>query len=420
MRLWILLGLGACVQPGESSDGATEVVLWRHEAQSPELTESIAAIARFNTAQPRWRVRYETLPSGSYTESVTAAALAQQLPCILDVDQPVVPNFAWTGHLRSLDGLLPPSLTASVSRGGLGRFRGELYSVGQFDATLALYGLRSELAEEGIRVATSSTPYQAGEFLRILRRLKKVRPEQFPIDLNTRAKDEWLTYAYSPWLQSGGADLIDRSTFLDAEGVLNGPEAVRVVEWYQTLFEEGLTERSSVDEHGFTQRRAFFSYHGSWVAERYHERFGDDLVVMPFVDFGNGPRVGAGSWQWGISRSCDHVDGAVEFLRFLMSPREIARMSRATGLIPVTAAAAELTPDYRSEGRWRSFFEFARDLSVPRPATPGYPKISSAFGKVMLDVRHGTSVREALDEAVDAIEYDIARNRGYGFGRGEE
>ncbi|MCH4562366.1 hypothetical protein MKP05_04360 [Halomonas sp. EGI 63088] len=50
-----------------------------------------------------------------------------------------------------------------------------------------------------------------------------------------------------------------------------------------------------------------------------------------------------------------------------------------------------------------------------RPATPGYPTISSAFDRAARDIRDGRDVQESLDEAVDTIERDIADNRDYGF-----
>jgi multiple sugar transport system substrate-binding protein len=93
----------------------------------------------------------------------------------------------------------------------------------------------------------------------------------------------------------------------------------------------------------------------------------------------------------------------------------MAEVSRLTGLVPVTAAAAALTEHYRPGGDWRIYFDFAARYAVPRPATPAYPAMSAAFEKAMADVRAGKDGAEAMDEAVEAIERDISRNNGYGF-----
>lgn len=407
-----------CTRDTPAADGRTVLTLWRHETGDAEMNASRAAIARFNAEQQAWRVETESLPQGSYTESITAAALARQLPCILDVDQPAVPNFAWTGHLRPLDALLPSESVEAITRGARGTYNGRLYSVGQFDVALALFARRSVLARHGVRVATMAAPYAADELRDIVRRLKAAGAARFPLDILTTAAGEWVSYGYSPWLQSAGGDLIDRDGFVRAEGVLNGEASRRAVAWYRSLFAEGLVERQAIDDQALLQDRAVFQYTGSWAARALQERFGDDLAIMPPPDFGAGPRIGAGSWQWGISRSCPHPEGAAAFLTFLLRPGEIAAMSEATGLVPVSDAAAARTAHYREGGRWRLFYEFAKAYAVQRPQTPAYPKISSAFEKAMFAVRDGRPIRDALDDAVDDIEYDIERNRGYGFEAG--
>ncbi len=50
-----------------------------------------------------------------------------------------------------------------------------------------------------------------------------------------------------------------------------------------------------------------------------------------------------------------------------------------------------------------------------RPATPGYLRISSEFEQAGLQIRDGGNVQDALDDAVDAINQDIADNNNYGF-----
>ena len=406
--LGILLTVVASAEP-------VELKLWRHEARADELEQSFAAIRRFNDSQDRWVIKIETLPAGTYTSAVTASALANQLPCILDLDQPVVPNFAWSGHMRPLDDLISPTTLGSLSEGGKGRYKGQVYSVGQFDVVLVIFALRSQLEKYGIRIATQESPYTAEEFRAILRQIKAESPELFPLDLNSRNTEEWLPYGYSPWIQSAGGDLIDRSTYLHADGAINGPESVEVAYWYKSLFDEGLAEQKTVDEQALIQGRSIFHYTGSWEINRYTEIFGDELVLMPPPDFGNGPKSGAGSWHWGITRACKYPEGAAEFIEFLMRPEEIADLSDIRSLIPTTEEGAAQSRYFSPEAPYRKLYEFARAYAVKRPETPGYPKISAAFEKAFMDIRYGKNVEDALDTAADAIEYDIKRNRGYGF-----
>lgn len=406
----LLLGVAA----GALAD-PTEVKVWRHETDPLELEAGLATIARFNDSQARWLFDVETLPQETYTSSVTAAALARQLPCVMTLDQPVVPNFAWSGHIRPVEDLLAPSTLASLNEGGKGAYRGRVYSVGQFDAALALFARRSVLERYGVRVATMQAPYSAEEFLDILRAIKAQSPGLMPFDLNSNSRGEWIAYAFSPWIQSAGGDLIDRQSFSSADGFINAAPARRVARWYQTLFAEELTEQRVIDDQGLIQGRAVIHYSGSWEVVRYSRLFGEDLAIMPPPDFGNGPRIGAGSWHWAVSSSCKFPQAAAEFLEFLLTPEEIATTSDIRALVPTTDAGAARSVNYRSGSPFRVMYEFARLYAVKRPETPGYPKISSAFEKALLDIRYGKDVDAALDGAADAIDSDLRRNRDYGF-----
>lgn len=394
-----------------------EIKVWRHDTGDLEMSAGREAVERFNRAQSHWKVVVEAIPQGSYTESITAASMVGQLPCVIAMDQPVVANFAWAGHVRPLDTLLPKDALAQLLEGGRGVYQRHVYSVGQLDVVLALFARRSQLTALGIRVATMERPYTMSEFHDSLQVAKRSGRFRFPLDLNGRFKGEWYSYAFSPWLQSGGADLIDRSDYLRVDGVLNSDAAVAVGRYYGRLFKEKLVERNPADDKAFEQGRTLFHYTGSWKAREYSDQFGSDLVVMPPPDFGHEPKIGAASWQWGITQSCRYPDGAAAFLTHLISAPEIAAASRTTGLVPVTAAGAALTEHYRPGGDWRVYFEFAKRYAVPRPATPAYPALSSAFEKAMADIRSGKDAADAFDEAVEAVEQNIKHNNGYGFAR---
>jgi multiple sugar transport system substrate-binding protein len=410
----LAVGLAAVLGAGLAAAAPVEIKIWRHETDDTEMKSSAGAVERFNLKQSRYRIVTETLPQGSYQQAVVAAAMTHRLPCVLDLDQPTVPNFAWAGHIQALEGALRPAGAEALIPGGRSTYKGQLYAVGQFDVALTLFARRSVLAQHGVRLATLEQPYTSMEFLELLRRLQR-EGFRYPLDLNMQLSGEWLSYAFSPWLQSAGADLIDRKTFKRADGVLNSDAAVAVLDYFRTLFEERLAARKPVDDQSFPSGRAVFHYSGSWSAQAYHRKFGDDLVALPPPAFGAQPRIGAGSWQWAISRSCPEPEGARQFLEHLISPEEIARFADETGLMPTSAAAADASLSYRKGAFGRVFFDAARALAVVRPETPGYPMISSAFERALKEAREGVDSAEALDRAVEAIQQDLKRNRNYGY-----
>jgi multiple sugar transport system substrate-binding protein len=155
--------------------------------------------------------------------------------------------------------------------------------------------------EHGIRIPTIEEPWTKDEFMAALDTLKESGEFEYALDVNAGSTGEWWPYAYSPMLQSFGGDLIDRSTYTSAEGVLNGPEALAWGEWFQSLFTEGYAPATPADDQGFLQGRIPLWYTGSWSAQTVLDTYGDDALFLPPPDFGNGPKIGAGSWQMGVT-----------------------------------------------------------------------------------------------------------------------
>jgi multiple sugar transport system substrate-binding protein len=407
----------AAAQPTQASaSGKTQISMWSHSAGNPtEIAVVKQIIADFNASQDQYEIALEAFPQASYNDSVAAASVAGSLPCVLDLDAPTVPNFAWSGYIQPLPITDAELAKMNILDADVGRFQGKVYSLGQFDVALLIYGRKSILDKYNIRIPTLDQPWTKDEFMAALDTLKNSGEFEYPIDLNASGTGEWVPYAYSPMLQSFGGDLVDRSTYLTAEGVLNGPEAVAWGDWFQGMFKDKYANPTPADDQGFLQGRIPLWYTGSWSANDVVKAYGDDALFLPTVDFGKGPKIGAGSWQWGISNSCPNADGAWQFVSFLMQPKQVAAMSNVTGLVPTTSDAAALTDTYKPGGPYQVFYDMAKKYAVIRPPTPGYLIISSAFEQAALGIRDGGDVQNALDDAVDKINQDITDHNNYGF-----
>ena len=402
---------------GTGGEGTT-LGLWTHSAGNPDELEVIQQwVDDFNAQTDQYTVVIESFPQASYNDSVAAASVAGSLPCIIDLDAPTVSNFAWSGYIQPLPLTEADVEAMGVLNNDVGRFNGQIYSLGQFDVALLIYGRRSILEENNIRIPTIEEPWTKDEFMAALDTLKATGAYEYAIDVNTGDTGEWWPYAYSPMLQSFGGDLIDRSTYTTAEGVLNGPEAVAWGEWFQSLFTEGYAPATPADNQGFLQGEIPLWYTGSWAAREVIDAYGDDALFLPPPDFGNGPKIGAGSWQMGVTTNCpeEATQGAFDFVLSTMEPENVALMSEKSSLIPTTQAAAEMTELYAEGGPFRAFFDMAETFALVRPETPGYLTISSQFEQAALKIRDGGNVQDALDDAVDAINQDIEDNNFYGF-----
>jgi multiple sugar transport system substrate-binding protein len=323
-----------------------------------------------------------------------------------------MPNWAWAGYMQpiSIDSALEDSLLA----GAKGYYNGELYSAGAWDAALGILTLKSYLDEAGVRVPTLDSPWTKAEFDSALSALDDLGKFDYALDWGNGWTGEWFPYAYGPLLQSFGGDLINRDDYLSADGVVNGDEAVAFGKWFQSTFEDGYANpKQSGDRTEFVNGTIAIQYNGNWAVKDAYAKFGDDLLILPPPDFGNGPKIGAASWQFGVSSSCDQVDGATAFIEYILQDKYIVAFANRIGLIPATAGATAEVPDYAAGGVFSVFVDFSNSFAVKRPETPAYLFISKAFEKAVADIINGGDVKRALDTAADEIDRDIADNGNY-------
>lgn len=403
--------LAACTTAGSASDG--ELVLWSHNAGSPlEIAVTEEIIKAFNDSHDDLKAALEPFPQDVYNDSVNAAALSGDLPDLLTVDGPNVPNWAWAGHLQPLD--VPEAVTSKFLPSTLGIFQDQLYSVGHWEAACSVFARQSVLETAGVRIPTIESPWSREEFDDALAAVTGAAGYEYAIDFSTADTGEWYPYAFSPFLQSFGGDLIDRSTYRSAAGVLNGPEALAWGQWFQGLFTSGLASPESPGgAEDFMQGKAAMAFHGNWGALPAMDLY-DDMLFLPPPDFGNGPKIGGGSWQWAVTATADKT-GSNSWLETALSDEYVAEYANQTGLIPATDAAAELTEHYGTDGKLRMMVEYSKAYATLRPETPAYTVIASVFTQYAGDIVHGGDVRTALDAAVAEIDADIDANSGYGF-----
>ena len=403
----------------EPMDEPATLSLWYHGAgNETERALILNIINDFNASQSDYVVEIQDFPQESYNESIVAAALAGDLPDIIDVDGPVMPNWAWAGYMQPLD--LPAGTLDGFLPGTIGTWDGEVYSVGLWDAAKAVFARRSVLEANNIRIPTLDDPWNFEEFDAALEILQATGDYEYALDVGMAWTGEWYPYAFSPFLQSFGGDIIDRSTYLTAEGALNGPDAIAFGEWWQSLFDRELVPGTSQDgadrDTGFIDGKYAIQWNGNWAAVAALEAFGDDLLFLPAPDFGNGSTIGAASWQFGISTASEHPEGANAFITFALQDKYLAAFSDGIGLVPSTPGAAALTENYAPGGPLEVFFELSNAQALIRPPTPAYLSAALTFEKALADIANGADVTNALDAATDEINADIEANGGYGFG----
>jgi multiple sugar transport system substrate-binding protein len=409
------LTLTACAKGGSSAtsnnEGGGTLSMWTHNAGNKNELGSIQQIVDdFNASQTKYKVEVQAFPQDSYNQSVVAAAAAKKLPCILDIDGPNVPNWAWAGYLAPLEGM--DDILSKYLPSTVGKWKDKTYSYGYYDVALTIVTRKSILEKYDIRIPTIDEPWTAQEFDAALKTIRDAGDFDYPLDIATSFTGEWWPYAYSPFLQSFGGDLINRTDYKSAEGVLNGDAALKWAQWFRSLVTEKYVPlKSGADPaKDFINGKSAMLYNGTWTAVDTRKKFGDDTLFLPPPDFGTGPKIGGASWQWGISQNCADPAGAMEYMKFAAQDKYVASVATATTNIPTTAAAAATVKGYESGGENEIFRQYSEKLAVLRPVTPGYPFIATEFTKTAQDILNGADPKQALDQAVKNIDANQESN----------
>jgi multiple sugar transport system substrate-binding protein len=412
------------------------ITLWTHsDLTNGEHVVLEAAAARYNAGRYGHRIEIQHLNENVFEGQVNKAAADGRLPCLLEADGPFLYSLVWRGYLQPIGKFLPKSLLDDVLPSILaqGSYEGQLYSLGQFDSGLALWGNRRLLNDVGVRIPTLQRPWTLAEFEQVLDKLSKLPGVVSAIEMGTNiTAGEFYSYAYSPILQGFGGDLIERSNYRSAKGTLDGPQSVAGMTRLQQWFNKGwakqdailievngqrkvvLTRFNQLDSDYFAQGKAALSWIGHWEYRRYSRELGKDLMLLPMPDFGHGIKTGMGSWSYAISSTCSDPVAATNFLGFLMSEQEILRMTDVNGAIPARRSVLAKSPLYGERGPLSLYVQqINAGLAVPRPQTPAYCAISRAFANAVVAIIAGAEVQTELGRAAALIDRDIAENLGY-------
>jgi multiple sugar transport system substrate-binding protein len=297
----------------------------------------------------------------------------------------------------------------------LGKYKDKLYSIGYYDAALAIFARKSALTAAGARIPTIDQPWTAAEFDQVLAKVKASGKHPIAFDLGTGdTGTEWWTYAYSPFLQSFGGDLIDRTDYKKATGVLNGDKAKAWAAWLQGIIAKGYTPRKSGTDAfaDFVNGKSAMVWSGIWSTSNL-TKLGADGLILPPPDFGNGPKIGGGSWQWAISSSCANGDAALDYLKFSLNSKYLSGFATKQNVIPATDEAAQATPGWKQGETKRFFLDESKKFALIRPPTPGYPFLTTTFAKATQDIVAGGNAGSILDQAAKDIDANFKSNNYY-------
>jgi multiple sugar transport system substrate-binding protein len=134
-----------------------------------------------------------------------------------------------------------------------------------------------------------------------------------------------------------------------------------------------------------------------------------DIAPIPQADAGT-RSTGTGGWVWVVfARDPVRQRAAIEFIRDVEAPAHAARISEATGHLPVRRSVYRDFPIFSQDQWYRRFGEMLADGQA-RPTVPIYPEISQRLQLAIGSVVAGEKTPdEALDEAWRAVNDEYSR-----------
>ena len=406
-------GSGSSEAPTSASSGNT-LTIW-----SPSDKEAIEAwwvdtLNAWNAEHPDLQVSREAIDrsdSYAYDNKIATAVTSNSLPDIFFVDGPQVSYYAaneiivpLTKYFSSDDlADFAPSTVAQCT------YNNELYAISATESSVALYYNRDFLKDCGVDVAdidsrTISNPLTWSELAKIA---QQCTTDSYVGTHIIMDHGEGLPYALEPMYLSAGKDYVSADGSA-AEGYVNSPEAVKTTAYLAELIAKGYANVSPIQDE-FLNGACATMLGGSWDVSLLEAGAAFDwgVTYYPVCDETGKAVSPCGDWSAAVSKDCKNVDGAGEFLAWLMNTENVASYAAAIAK-PATRASAYNDPamaDYTSGPR-ALFVEQLQNTAVPRPRTPSYASFSTNYAEAMTNIFSDAASTGSVNESYIQSELD--------------
>lgn len=399
---------------GSADAGTVNLTIW-----SPTDKEAIEnwwteKLAEWNKEHPEIQVSREAIDrsdSYAYENKITTAVTSNDLPDIFFVDGPTVSYYAANNIIVPISKYFTdedlkdfvPSTVAQCT------YNNELYAISATESSVALYYNKDYLKECGVDVEdidsrTVENPLTWSELAEIA---EKCTTDKYVGTHIIMDHGEGLPYALEPMFISNGKDFVsdDGST---AEGYVNSKECVETANYLADLIAKGYANIDPIQDE-FLNGACATMLGGSWDVALLEQsaKFDWGVTYYPVSDNTKKAVSPCGDWSAAVSKNCENVDAAGEFLQWLMNTENVATYAAdiAKPATRVSSYDNEAMAAYKEAPR-SLFKEQLENTAVPRPRTPSYSVFSSSYAEAMTNIFSEAASNKKVDAAYTQSQLD--------------
>lgn len=324
-------GLAACAR----DEGPGVIRFWamgNEAAQAPNL------MGRFEQLHPGLRVRVQALPWTAAHERLLTSYAGNALPDVAQIGNTWVSEMTAIGALRPVDereqSLLEDNFPGVLETN---RIAGRYYALPWYVDTRLLFYRTDMLARAGYE----SVPRDWAGWKASMHAVKRAAGEgNYAVLMPLNEFEQLLTFGLQqeePLLRDNGA-----------RGNFSNPGFIAALEFYKSLFDEGLAPVASATQISNVWNefsRGFFSYYfsGPWSIGDFRRRLAPELqdkwatAEMPGP---TGPGASApGGSSLAVFRDARNPEAAWALVRYLLDPATQIEFNRLTGDLPARMSA---------------------------------------------------------------------------------
>ncbi|MGW7204618.1 ABC transporter substrate-binding protein [Streptomyces sp. NPDC054837] len=410
VALCLILLLTSCTGGGDSDDDGTVTLRFQSLAWQEESVEANRQLVKeWNATHPDVKVEYVQGSWDSVHDQLLTSFEGGEAPDIIHDASDDLADFAYGGYLADLTDLLPARLTSDIPRRSWDTttFGGGVYGVPFLQEPRVLIANATWLKESGVRIPTPEDPWTWPEFRRITDRLSGdgkygvAWPLKEPVSATLNLS------------LSAGGQLFHRGS--DGKVTIRFEEGDEVVP--RTIHDQANTDRSAspttLGSGGSDTLPGFFGGRYAMVPLGFSYRQqiaqqapkGFDWQVLPAPAGADGLSQGVSPQTLSVAEDSPHKKAAVEFVDFLLRPKNMVRLALGDWMLP-TGTEALKDPALRTgENDWATGTALAGQLrSAPAQSVRGYPEWKDKVATPAFQEYYSGAI--GLDELRERLEKD--------------